>query len=130
MEPRYPTKTHLSANFKKLEFNCGCGCAMPYDVELRLVKLCEALEKLRAAVGQPLRINSGYRCPAHNRRVGGAEKSQHCQGIAADVSCLRVSPQVICLAAETIPEFKNGGIGLYSDWVHVDIRKGAARWKG
>lgn len=127
----YPTKTHLSPNFKKVEFNCACGCAMPYDVELRLADLCEHLEKLRAAVGQPLRINSGYRCPAHNKRVGGAPKSQHCLGIAADVSCLKVTAQLVYLAAESIPAFHAGGIGLYEAWVHVDIRKdGPARWKG
>ncbi len=47
----------------------------------------EVLQPLRDAWGKPLRINSGYRCPELNRRVGGVETSQHIRGEAADVAC-------------------------------------------
>lgn len=33
----------------------------------------------------PFRVNSGFRSPALNEAVGGAEKSQHCKGEAADI---------------------------------------------
>lgn len=51
----------------------------------RLIALCEhVLEPLRKVFG-PIIINSGYRCPALNRAVGGAANSQHLRGEAADV---------------------------------------------
>lgn len=51
----------------------------------RLIALCEhVLEPLRREFG-PLVINSGYRCTALNRAVGGVPHSQHLRGEAADV---------------------------------------------
>lgn len=43
------------------------------------------LQPLRDAWGQPLHINSGYRCPKLNAAVGGAATSQHTKGEAADI---------------------------------------------
>jgi zinc D-Ala-D-Ala carboxypeptidase len=42
-------------------------------------------ELVRAEVGVPLHINSGYRCPTLNNRVGGVPTSRHQFGLAADV---------------------------------------------
>jgi zinc D-Ala-D-Ala carboxypeptidase len=48
--------------------------------------LCAAvLDPLREALGQSIKVNSGYRGPALNRRLKGAAKSQHLQGQAADI---------------------------------------------
>jgi len=43
------------------------------------------LQPLRDAWGQPLHVNSGYRCPKLNAAVGGAATSQHIKGEAADI---------------------------------------------
>ena len=43
------------------------------------------LQPLRDAWGKPLAINSGYRCPELNAKVGGVPTSQHAKGEAADV---------------------------------------------
>ena len=45
----------------------------------------EVLQPLRDAWGEPLAINSGYRCPEANKAVGGVPTSQHTKGEAADV---------------------------------------------
>lgn len=45
------------------------------------------LEPLRLAMGEPIKVGSGYRCAALNRMVGGATNSQHLRGEAADL-CL------------------------------------------
>ena len=51
-----------------------------------LETLCrEVLEPLRQHVGKPIRISSGYRCPALNKAVGGVTTSQHLTGEAADI---------------------------------------------
>ena len=43
------------------------------------------LEPAREAIGCPILINSGFRCEAVNRQVGGVRNSQHLQGCAADI---------------------------------------------
>ena len=43
------------------------------------------LEPLRVATGEPVKINSGYRCEKLNKAVGGVYNSQHLKGQAADI---------------------------------------------
>ena len=63
---------------------------VPNDPDLQalhhLADLCrDVLEPVRAALGVPLRVNSGYRSASVNRIIGGSRTSQHMQGQAADV---------------------------------------------
>ena len=44
------------------------------------------LDLLREAWGAPIHVNSGYRCPALNKAVGGVPASQHLLGEAADIT--------------------------------------------
>lgn len=44
------------------------------------------LDPLREAWGKPIRVNSGYRCQALNKAVGGVPASQHMRGEAADIT--------------------------------------------
>jgi zinc D-Ala-D-Ala carboxypeptidase len=88
----------------------------------------KVLQQLRDLAGGPLVVTSGYRCPAHNARVGGAKLSQHIQGIAADIWSKTLTPTELAALAEQVPAFQNGGIGKYSRWIHVDVRNGKARW--
>lgn len=51
--------------------------------------LCiNVLEPLRAHMGRPISVSSGYRCPKLNALVGGVAKSQHQYGQAADIRIL------------------------------------------
>lgn len=43
------------------------------------------LEPLRVAMGEPIKISSGFRSEALNKAVGGAFNSQHKKGQAADL---------------------------------------------
>ena len=53
---------------------------------INLVYLCAyVLEPLRKAMGEPIKIGSGYRCQQLNRAVGGVSNSQHLTGQAADL---------------------------------------------
>ena len=57
------------------------------DVIFNLHILCFALELIRSFLGStPIHINSGYRCPALNAKVGGVYTSYHLTGHAADLS--------------------------------------------
>lgn len=44
------------------------------------------LDPLREIIDIPIYINSGYRCKALNKAVGGSNNSQHMKGLAADIS--------------------------------------------
>ena len=48
-------------------------------------RVCGWLEVLRLRAGNPIRINSGYRSPQLNKKIGGAAKSNHLTGCAADI---------------------------------------------
>lgn len=57
----------------------------PRSIE-NLQILCQrTLEPIRHLLQRPIYINSGFRCEALNRAVGGTEKSQHLSGEAADI---------------------------------------------
>lgn len=104
----------LSPHFSRAEFACkdGCGFGQPHP---ELVNRLEALR--RALGGKPLRILSGLRCPPHNRAVGGASRSRHQSGEAADLVTGQVKERQARSAGFT-------GIGLKDGWVvHVDVRR-------
>ena len=53
---------------------------------INISALCiKILEPLRVAMGEPIKIGSGYRCKALNQAVGGLYNSQHITGQAADL---------------------------------------------
>ena len=59
----------------------------PPQVTASLTALVDnILDPLREAWGKPIKVNSGYRCPALNKAVGGAPASQHMRGEAADIT--------------------------------------------
>lgn len=90
--------------------------------------LITALNQLQTAVGHPLVITSGYRCPTHNRSIGGACHSWHLVGLAADIRSPDLPTSELALIAEALPAFRDGGIGVYPNHVHVDLRPAPARW--
>ena len=99
------------------------------DVALRGVHpaLIALLERIRAEVGGPVTINSGYRTPAHNAHVGGASSSRHKYGQAADIHVRGMTnAQVYAVAKALNP----GGLGKYHSFTHVDIEGVNRRWDG
>lgn len=117
--------TRLSEHFTQREFACRCGCGAE-DVEPELI---EVLEAARAHFGVPIIVVSGRRCPIHNNKVGGARTSQHLSGTAADIKMSTVSPADVATYFEaTYPG--RYGVGRYTTFTHIDVRKTAARWRG
>lgn len=118
--PRQATG-RLSANFAVDEFHCGCGDPRCH-VTLVHPRLVEVLQTLRDRLARPLRLSSGYRCLAHNERVGGRARSFHTRGMAADVACGDEAVAELAEAAAEVPAI--GGIGAYParGFVHLDVR--------
>lgn len=118
-------ETNLSANFKVKEFACNDGS----DVVFVSPALVDVLQNIRNHFGKSVIINSGYRTVTYNKKVGGATYSQHLYGTAADIRISGVSPKQIAQYAETLLP-NTGGIGIYKNFVHVDVRKNRSRWNG
>ena len=81
---RYFTIEELcySATAKRL----GIDNSPNKEVVENLNKLVEnVLVPLREKYGKPIMVSSGYRCEKLNKAVGGAAKSQHLTGKAADI---------------------------------------------
>lgn len=115
----------LSENFKSTEFDChGFGCCCETTIDLELVDI---LQEIRNHFGKSVTINSGFRCKTHNKAVGGASKSKHLSGCAADIRVSEVAPSEVAKFAESIGV---KGIGLYADFVHIDTRENKSFWYG
>ncbi len=118
---------HISAHFQVKEFHSKNDRADLVKVDERLIEL---LENIREYTGKPVIINSGYRSAAYNATIKNAAKnSQHVQGKAADIRITGVTPAKVAEIAECYLG-SSGGIGIYSTFTHVDVRKSCARWKG
>ena len=123
-------KTKLSENFNSSEFDChGSGCCSETIVNPKLV---EYVQKIRDHFGKSITVTSGYRCPVHNKRIGGATGSRHSKGDAADIVVSGVAPREVAKYAESIGI---KGIGLYETnadghFTHVDTRDVKSFWYG
>ena len=133
----------LSLHFSVSEFGLpeakarrrGCEPAdYPAEwIETRLKPLVKALEVIRADCGGlPMRVISGYRPLPYNRALGSKDDSQHIQGRAADFQIAGVAPGLIyrrVLEMHQLGRIEIGGIGVYDDFNHIDVRGGAmATW--
>jgi uncharacterized protein YcbK (DUF882 family) len=133
------TRHRLSKHFTVEEFDCKDGTRVSPREYNGLEYLCRTyLEPLRAKYG-PVTIHSGFRTVSWNRKVGGASNSFHIytqhdgNDQAADVSCVRGGPRQWHATMNTIRARERngkGGLGLYSSFVHVDIRDYKADWSG
>ena len=108
------------SNFKVKEFACHDGT----DEILIDGRLVRYLQRERDLYGSTT-INSGYRTPEYNKKVGGVANSQHVYGKASDTVCKNGSPLEVAMTAEAMGM---GGIGLYSSFTHIDTRDGKSRW--
>lgn len=120
----------ISKNFRSKEFDChGKGCCSMTQIDEKLV---EYLQKIRNHFNKPVTITSAYRCEKHNKSVGGATKSQHMLGNAADIVVSGVASREVAKYAESIGIL---GIGLYETskdgyFTHIDTRTAKKFWYG
>jgi len=97
------------------------------------IRLARLLERVRARVGRPIRITSWYRDWNYNQAAGGAARSLHITGTAADVQVAGVSPREVARLVYEDAEAALTGVGVYGSFTHVDLRgtlgrSAPARW--
>ena len=104
----------------------------PNDEQLaNMVALCECvLQPIRDHFGKGVKVNSGFRDPEVNAKVGGSKTSDHCKGMAADIEIPGIANAELAKwivdnleFRQTILEFYTPGIPD-SGWVHVSYNPG------
>jgi hypothetical protein len=85
--------TRISKNFTLDELTASATAKQMHIINApgvdEVCNLCalvhNVLQPLRDAMGESIKIGSGYRCPQLNKAVGGVSNSQHVKGEAADL---------------------------------------------
>lgn len=91
-----------------------------------LTRLAVLLEQVRALVGAPIAISSGYRSAALNKAVSGATNSAHVLGLAADISTGKLAPKALAmLIRQSSLDFDQ--LIYEGTWVHIGLSAGAPR---
>lgn len=115
----------LTQNFSIREFMCKDGTHVPEHLLFNVRQLATNLQVLRSWLASPIFINSGYRTPAYNKKVGGAVGSQHLLANAADIHSKEYSPFYIYTLMRRLMKagkIEAGCIILYKTFVHYDRR--------
>ena len=128
--------SHLSPHFKLGEFTKSNSHSEVYNIPsheaiANLKRVCGWLEVLRERYGKPVIINSGYRSPQLNKKIGGVPTSNHLTGCAADIrvanmeQLIRYAAILLDYADESHQDFdelliernRHGAI-----WLHFAVR--------
>lgn len=124
---------NLTANFTLAEM-VKSETALRHDMDntpgeaeiANLRVLCEkVLQPIRDHYGKGVKVNSGFRHPEVNAKVGGSKTSDHCKGQAADIEIPGVANAELAqhivdtyYFTQVILEFYTPGVPD-SGWVHV-----------
>lgn len=128
--------TKLTDNFGWEEFaskdgqGFSGGVISENEVIANIRILARQLEIIRAE-SDPLIINSGFRSLTHNNNVGGRSNSQHPYGKAADIRSNNLTARQLYDIINNLIDSNKilpGGLGIYNNFVHYDIRGYKTTW--
>ena len=124
------TKNFTLAEMTKSETALRHGMANdPSETEIENLRLlCEnVLQPVRDYYGTGVKVNSGYRHPLVNSKVGGSTTSDHCKGFAADIEIPGIPNAELAEWIAEHLEFRQLILEFYtpgvpdSGWVHVSF---------
>jgi hypothetical protein len=98
------------------------------EIVANLKRVAATLEEVRALLGAPILVSSGYRSPALNKAIGGSPTSAHMHGLAADFTApgfgtvLQVARKI---SASTIAYDQL--IYEFGTWVHIGLSSDGLR---
>lgn len=128
----YNDSTQLSPHFNAREFRCSCGKS---HETLLASELVDKLEQLYRTLNcSKIIVTSGYRCPDHDKAVGGTSSGQHTKGTAADVCCYGqdgqpISSKTVCCKAQDLGFTGIANITSSYQYTHLDVRT-SGKWHG
>lgn len=120
----FTDKTQLSKNFNVSEFKCKCGRTHTTKISTELI---EKLQKITDTVGADyVTISSGYRCPTHDKNVGGYGSGPHVEGYAADCRFVKngkaISTKLLSCVAQDLGFMGIANITSNYEWIHLDMK--------
>ncbi len=77
------------------------------------------LDPLRAHLGRPIVVSSGFRSPRLNAAIGGVSTSQHCFGQAADIVVPGMAVADVVQAARDLRLPFDQLIDEFGSWTHI-----------
>ena len=125
--------TQLTKNFSLAELTKS-ETALRFDMEntpgpVEIANLTDlagkVLQPVRDHFGKGVKVNSGFRRPEVNAKVGGSKTSDHCKGQAADIEIPGVPNAELAEWIKDNLEFRQLILEFYtpgipdSGWVHV-----------
>lgn len=90
-------------------------------VRANLQIAANGMELVRELLGEPIRVNSGYRCAALNRAIGGAKASAHLDGLAVDFTCAAYGPPIAIVKALQTGNVPFDRAIFEGSWVHISF---------
>lgn len=128
----YNDSTQLSPHFNAHEFRCSCGKIHETLISSELIEKLEALYTTLNC--SKIIVTSGYRCPDHDKAVGGTSSGQHTKGTAADVCCYGqdgqpISSKTVCCKAQDLGFTGIANITSSYQYTHLDVRT-SGKWYG
>ena len=98
---------------------------IPNDMNVlsNLCRLARFLQTIRNELHLPIIVNSAYRSPEVNAKVGGVSSSYHVKGLAADIKCADMD-KLLTILHSHLMEIDQLGIYYNSTtqlWYHVGL---------
>jgi len=90
-------------------------------VVANLTTQAQGLELVRALLGNPMLVTSGYRCPALNKVVGGVPDSAHLVGFGTDFKCPAFGTPLQIVEAIVASDIKFDQCIQEGTWVHISF---------
>jgi len=92
-------------------------------------------DEIREELGKPLIVWSAYRSPEYNKTIGGSSNSQHKQFRALDLHVQGDNfMMLISTAAKLVQKYRNNGyevgLGIYPNFIHIDVGFKSRFWVG
>jgi len=120
-----------SKNFAFSEFKAKDGSNIPAVLYGNLQVLINNLQKIRDSLGEPIKVLIAYKSKKLNEMLKGTQDSYHMKAMASDIAVKGMTSLQLFQFIEyhiQIGNVKDGGLGLYDDYVHYDIGDVHRRW--
>jgi len=123
----------LPKEYSLEDFECVDGSPVPADYYDNVARLATNLQILALELGKPVEIYDGFRTAEFNKHIGGSKKSTHLTCLGADIKVKgmrrdRLAQKIRDLIQEG--KMEKGGVGVYPDCVHYDVRGRNYTWSG
>ena len=112
----------LTKNFSEKELACRCCGVCKVTIGLMA-----KLQELRDEFGKPLNLTSGYRCPEHNKKVGGVPNSYHLKGMAVDIDMSKIRGFDRYKLISLVFSLGFTGVGIDKEFIHIDVQEGLGK---